>query len=62
MEENNMKNKRKKYNQTIEENGYDLIALTLYEGGEPVKYTKSDKVLNAWLKQDENHSWFGVNY
>lgn len=62
MEEDNMKNKRKKYHQTIEENGYDLIALTLYEGGEPVKYTKSDKVLNAWLNQDENHSWFGVNY
>jgi hypothetical protein len=62
MEEDNMKNKRKMYRQTIEENGYDLIALTLYEGGEPIKYTKSDKVLNAWLKQDENHSWFGVNY
>ena len=47
---------------TIKQNGYDLIALTIYEGGEPIKYTRSDKELNAWLKQDKNHSWFGVNY
>ena len=63
MEEISMeKNKRKTNRQIIKENGYDLIALTMYEGGEPIKYTKSDKVLNSWLKQDENHSWFGVNY
>jgi hypothetical protein len=63
MEEINMpKNKSKSDRQIIKENGYDLIALTIYEGGEPIKYTKSDKVLDTWLKQDENHSWFGVNY
>ena len=56
------KNKSKSDRQIIKENGYDLIALTMYESGEPIKYTKSDKVLNSWLKQDENHSWFGVNY
>jgi hypothetical protein len=47
---------------TIKQNGYDLIALTTYEGGEPIRYTRSDKELNAWLKQDKSHSWFGVNY
>jgi hypothetical protein len=47
---------------TIKKNGYDLIALTMYEGGEPVRFTKSDKELNDWLKQDNNYSWFGVNY
>jgi hypothetical protein len=47
---------------TIMKNGYDLIALTMYEGGEPVRFTKSDKELNDWLKESESHSWFGVNY
>ena len=46
---------------TIEENACDCIALTEYEGGEPVHYTKSDKELQEWLDADEEHSWFPVD-
>ena len=49
-------------NTTIKENDCDCIALTEYEGGEPVSYTKSDKELDAWLDADPEHSWFPVNY
>ena len=51
----------KKDHKTIEENGCDLIALTEYEGGEPIAYTKSDKELKEWLEADEEHSWFPVD-
>ena len=46
---------------TIKENACDCIALTEYEGGEPVHYTKSDKELQEWLDADEEHSWFPVD-
>lgn len=45
---------------TLEENNCDLIALTLYEGGEPIDYTKSDKELADWLNVDTKHSWYPV--
>ena len=48
-------------NTIIEENDCDCIALTEYEGGEPVSYTKSDKELKAWLDADPEHSWFPVD-
>ena len=38
----------------------DLIALTLYEGGEPIAYVKSEEDLQAWLEADSKHSWFPV--
>ena len=49
-----------KDHETLIENDCDLIALTEYEGGEPVDYTKSDKELEDWLNEDEEHSWFPV--
>jgi hypothetical protein len=42
-------------------NGCDTIALTEYEGGEPIGYTKSDKELENWLNADLKHSWFPVH-
>lgn len=48
-------------NKTIKENACDCIALTEYEGGEPVRYTKSDKELQEWLDANEEHSWFPVD-
>lgn len=48
-------------NTIIKENDCDCIALTEYEGGEPVSYTKSDKELKAWLDADPEHSWFPVD-
>jgi len=49
-----------KDHKTIEENQCDLIALTLYEGGEPIGYTESDADLYHWLSMDKKHSWFPV--
>lgn len=54
------KENNKEDNKTIKENECDYIALTEYEGGEPVKFTKSDKELETWLDADEEHSWFPV--
>lgn len=45
---------------TLRDNDCDLIALTEYEGGEPIHYVKSDEELEDWLKADEKHSWFPV--
>ena len=53
--------KESKDHKTIEENDCDFIALTEYEGGEPIGYTKSDKELKQWLDADEEHSWFPVD-
>lgn len=59
--ENLKEGKEMEDNKTIKENECDYIALTEYEGGEPVKFTKSDKELKAWLDADEEHSWFPVD-
>lgn len=46
---------------TIRENDCDRLALTQYEGGEPVYFTTSDKELEDWLNADPEHSWFPVD-
>ena len=51
-----------KHFQTLTDNDCDRIALTEYEGGEPVKYVVTDEDLQSWLDADEEHSWFPVTF
>lgn len=43
----------------ITKNDCDYIALTNYEGGKPIDFTKLDMVVNDWLI-DKEHSWYCV--
>lgn len=59
-EESLKEDKKNLHYTTLKDNDCDLIALTDYEGGEPVDYVKSDEELEDWLKADKKHSWFPV--
>lgn len=46
--------------ETLKANNCDYLALTKYEGGEPVDFVKSDEELEERLNADKHHGRFPV--